>query len=136
MDHLRRGGRVGAAAALLGTALAVKPLLHVENGSIVALEKVRTTSRAVARLVELTAAGCPDGPVALAVHHLGAPERAVDLATRLEERVRGSAGCLISEVGGVVGAHTGPGMLGVVALPGGFEGAGFEGAQPPYRIPG
>lgn len=121
MEYLRRGGRVGAAAALLGTALSVKPLLHVADGNIVAMEKVRTTARAVSRLVELTAEVCPDGPVALAVHHLGAPERAVDLATRLEERLPASTGCVVSEVGAVIGAHTGPGVLGVVALPGGFR---------------
>ncbi|MEU5690478.1 DegV family protein [Actinosynnema sp. NPDC020468] len=118
LDHLRRGGRIGAAAALLGTALAVKPLLHVDDGRIVPLEKVRTMGRAVGRLVDLAAAAAGSGPVGLAVHHLAAPERAAELATRLDERVPGSTGCLISEVGAVIGAHTGPGVLGVVVLPG------------------
>jgi fatty acid-binding protein DegV len=54
----------------------------------------------------------------LAVHHLAAPERAAELATKLDERIPGSSGCLISEVGAVIGAHTGPGVLGVVVLPG------------------
>ncbi|MEV0678130.1 DegV family protein [Actinosynnema sp. NPDC050436] len=121
LDHLRRGGRIGAAAALVGTALAVKPLLHVDDGRIVPLEKVRTTSRAIGRLVDLAAAAAGPGPVGLAVHHLAAPERAAELATSLDERVPGSAGCLISEVGAVIGAHTGPGVLGVVVLPGGYE---------------
>ncbi|MFI9813584.1 DegV family protein [Saccharothrix variisporea] len=121
LDHLRRGGRIGAAAALVGTALAVKPLLHVDDGRIVPLEKVRTTSRAIGRLVDLAAAAAGTGPVGLAVHHLAAPERAAELATRLDERVPGSTGCLISEVGAVIGAHTGPGVLGVVVLPGGYE---------------
>ncbi|GAA3858139.1 DegV family protein [Saccharothrix violaceirubra] len=119
LDHLRRGGRIGAAAALLGTALAVKPLLHVDDGRIVPLEKVRTTARAMARLVDLAVAAAGSGPVGLAVHHLATPERAAELATRLDERVPGSGGCLISEVGAVLGAHTGPGVLGVVVLPGG-----------------
>ncbi|MFD1147349.1 DegV family protein [Saccharothrix hoggarensis] len=121
LDHLRRGGRIGAAAALVGTALAVKPLLHVDDGRIVPLEKVRTMSRAIGRLVDLAASAAGSGPVGLAVHHLAAPERAAELATRLDERVPGSTGCLISEVGAVIGAHTGPGVLGVVVLPGGYS---------------
>jgi DegV family protein with EDD domain len=119
LDHLRRGGRISPTAALLGTALAVKPLLHVDDGRIVPLEKVRTMGRAVGRLVDLAAAAAGSGPVGLAVHHLAAPERAAELAARLDDRVPGSTGCLISEVGAVIGAHTGPGMLGVVVLPGG-----------------
>ncbi|MBB5957751.1 DegV family protein with EDD domain [Saccharothrix tamanrassetensis] len=121
LDHLRRGGRIGAAAALVGTALAVKPLLHVDDGRIVPLEKVRTMGRAIGRLVDLAASAAGSGPVSLAVHHLAAPERAAELATRLDERVPGSTGCLISEVGAVIGAHTGPGVLGVVVLPGSYE---------------
>lgn len=121
LDHLRRGGRIGAAAALVGTALAVKPLLHVDDGRIVPLEKVRTLGRAIGRLVELAAAAAGPGPVGLAVHHLAAPERAAELATLLDERVPDSTGCLISEVGAVIGAHTGPGVLGVVVLPGGIS---------------
>jgi DegV family protein with EDD domain len=121
LEYLRRGGRIGAAAALLGTALAVKPLLHVDRGQIVPLEKVRTTGRAVARLVDLAVAAAGDGPVGLAVHHLGSPDRAAELATRLEEQLPGSVGCLVSEVGAVIGAHTGVGVLGVVVLPGGMD---------------
>ncbi len=118
LEHLRRGGRITNAAALVGTALAVKPVLHVEDGRIVPLEKVRTMSRAIGRLVDLAVLAAGHGPVGLAVHHLAAPERAAELATRLDERVPGSSGCLISEVGAVIGAHTGPGVLGVVVLPG------------------
>ncbi|GAB2971749.1 DegV family protein [Saccharothrix stipae] len=121
LDHLRRGGRIGAAAAFVGTALAVKPLLHVDDGRIVPLEKVRTMGRAIGRLVDLAASAAGSGPVGLAVHHLAAPERAAELAMLLDERVAGSTGCLISEVGAVIGAHTGPGVLGVVVLPGGVS---------------
>lgn len=121
LEYLRLGGRIGAATALLGTALAVKPLLHVSAGKIEPLEKVRTTSRAMSRLVELAVDAAGDGPVALGVHHLGAPERAAELADRLAERLPSAAGCLVSEVGAVIGAHTGTGLLGVVVLPGGLE---------------
>ncbi len=74
LDRLRRGGRIGAAAAFVGTALAVKPLLHVAQGRIVPLEKVRTTARAAQRLVELAVTAAGDGPVDLAVHHLAAAD--------------------------------------------------------------
>ena len=59
LEHLRRGGRIGAAAALLGTALSVKPLLHVVDGAIAPLERVRTTARAIARMEDhaVTSAG-------------------------------------------------------------------------------
>ncbi|GAA4551180.1 DegV family protein [Amycolatopsis samaneae] len=114
LEYLRRGGRIGPAAALLGTALAVKPVLHMADGRIRPLEKVRTMNRAVARLVELAVAAAGQGEVELAVHHLASPERAVELANRLEEAVPGSSGCVVSEIGAVIGAHTGPGVLGVV----------------------
>ena len=120
LEYLRRGGRIGSAAAFLGTALAVKPVLHVKDGHIVPLEKVRTTNRAVARLVDLaeqaTDATGADS-VELAVHHLAAHDRAVELATRLDERISPASGCLVSELGAAIGAHTGPGMLGVVVCP-------------------
>lgn len=114
LEHLRRGGRMGTAAALLGTALAVKPLLGMEDGTIKPVEKVRTMHRAIARLVELAVEAAGDGPIEVAVHHLASPERAVELANRLEERLAVRGGCLVSELGAVIGAHTGPGVIGVV----------------------
>jgi DegV family protein with EDD domain len=114
LEHLRRGGRIGPAAALLGTALAVKPVLHIADGKICPLEKVRTMNRALARLVELAVQTAGDEVVEIAVHHLASPDRAVELANRLEERVPRSSGCVVSELGAVIGAHTGPGVLGVV----------------------
>jgi DegV family protein with EDD domain len=117
LEYLRRGGRIGAAAALVGTALSVKPVLYVADGRIVPLEKVRTASRALARLVDLGVAAAGGGRVEVAVHHLAASERAAELAGRLEERLPRSSGCVVSELGAVIGAHTGPGVLGVVVLP-------------------
>ncbi|WP_343959248.1 DegV family protein [Pseudonocardia alaniniphila] len=117
LDRLRRGGRIGPAAALVGTALAVKPLLHVAQGRIVPLEKVRTTARAVQRLVELAVRAAGDGPVDLAVHHLGAAARAEEVAALLRERLPQATRLLVSEVGAVIGAHVGLGLLGVVVVP-------------------
>ncbi len=114
LEHLRRGGRIGAAAALVGAALAVKPLLHVIDGKIAPLEKVRTASKAVARLEDLAVEAAADGAVDIAVHHLAAQEKADGLAERLGKRVPGLRSLYLSEVGAVVGAHVGPGLLGVV----------------------
>lgn len=117
LEHLRRGGRITARQAILGTALSVKPILHVVDGGIELLEKVRTTSRAMAHLEERVAEAAAESAVDVAVHHLQQPERAQGLADRLRERVPGLRQLYISEVGAVVAAHTGPGLLGVVVAP-------------------
>jgi DegV family protein with EDD domain len=70
LEYLRRGGRIGAAAAFLGSALAIKPLLHLVDGHIEPLEKVRTAARAIARLEELAVERDGEGPFDVAVHHL------------------------------------------------------------------
>ncbi|MEU2163148.1 DegV family protein [Streptomyces chengbuensis] len=117
LEYLRRGGRIGAAQALFGSALAVKPLLQLEGGRIELKEKVRTASKAIARLEELAAERAGAGRVDIAVHHLAAPERASALAERLRERVPNLGELHVSEVGAVIGAHTGPGLLGAVVSP-------------------
>ena len=131
LEHLRRGGRIGAAAAALGTALSVKPLLHVVDGRLESLEKVRTSARALVRLVELVARAAGDAPTALAVHHLGAPERAEALVAALRERLPSITELHVSSVGAVVGAHLGPGMVGVVVCPGGAGDPGPGGLSTP-----
>ncbi|MEU9789224.1 DegV family protein [Streptomyces sparsogenes] len=117
LDYLRRGGRIGAAQALLGSALAVKPLLQLDEGRIELREKVRTASRAIARLEEIVVERAGRSPVDIAVQHLAASDRATALAERLRERVPGLAELYVSEVGAVIGAHTGPGLLGAVVSP-------------------
>ncbi|QZY30249.1 DegV family protein [Nocardioides coralli] len=116
LDYLRRGGRIGAASALLGGALAVKPLLTIEDGRVATLEKVRTSGRALARLAELAVEAAGDGPVEIGVAHLANPDRADHLAdqlgTRLVDNLDGRA-VRCGEVGAVLGAHVGPGMLAV-----------------------
>jgi DegV family protein with EDD domain len=118
LEYLRRGGRIGQAAAWLGSALAAKPLLHVDSGRVVPLERVRTGSRARARLVELAVEAAGPAPCQLAVHHLAAAERATELVTQLRSRLPMLSECFVSEVGAAIGAHAGPGMLGIVVLPG------------------
>jgi DegV family protein with EDD domain len=115
LEFLRRGGRIGAASALLGTALSVKPILHVEDGAIDVHERVRTTTRALARMVDLAVAAAGDGDVDLAVHHMAAPQRGADLLaaieSRLSDRLKDS---YLTEIGAAVGAHVGPGLASVV----------------------
>ncbi|RPE34760.1 DegV family protein [Kitasatospora cineracea] len=117
LEHLRRGGRIGTAQALVGSALAVKPLLHLSGGRIEPLEKVRTASRAIARLEEIAVEWAAQQPVDITVHHLAAAHRAEPLAERLRERVPGLRELYVSEVGAVIGAHVGPGLLAVVVSP-------------------
>jgi DegV family protein with EDD domain len=119
LEHLRRGGRIGAASAFLGSALAIKPILELADGHIRPLEKVRTSSRALARLEELAteAADLAGGDVDIAVHHLDSQSRAEDLAGRLRERVPSAAEVGVVELGAVVGAHVGPGTLAVAVSP-------------------
>lgn len=117
LEYLRRGGRISATAATLGSALAVKPLLHLADGRIEPLERVRTASRALARLEELVVAEAGERVVDVGVQHLAAADRAEDLAERLRSRLPGLRSLYVGEVGAVVGAHVGPGMLGVVLAP-------------------
>jgi DegV family protein with EDD domain len=120
LEHLRRGGRIGAASALLSSALAIKPLLALSEGHINPIEKVRTAARALSRLEELAlraveAAGGPG--VDIAVHHLDSQTRASDLVDRLRARVPSSTTVILVELGAVVGAHVGPGTIAVAVSP-------------------
>ncbi|MGH3647760.1 MAG: DegV family protein [Micromonosporaceae bacterium] len=111
LEYLRRGGRIGAAEALLGTALAVKPILQFVDGSVVIKEKVRTAGRALARLEQLAVAAAGDGAVDVAVHHLDAAERAAELGDHLRTALPELGALYTSELGGAVGAHVGPGSV-------------------------
>ncbi len=117
LEYLRRGGRIGKAAALVGSALSVKPLLHLVDGNVTPLEKVRTTSKALTRLEELTLERVGDGAADVAVQHLANADRAHALAARIQESAGGAVAVTVGEVGAVVGAHVGPGMIAVAVCP-------------------
>jgi DegV family protein with EDD domain len=117
LEHLRRGGRIGTAAAMVGSALAVKPLLHLVDGRLEPLERVRTAARALSRLEDIVVTSAGSRRVDVGVQHLAAGERAGELAERLRARLPGLRTLLVGEVGAVVGAHVGPGMIGVVVAP-------------------
>src|SRR5688572_28608556 len=115
LEFLRRGGRIGAAQAFLGSALKIKPILSIE-GEILPVERVRTSGRAFERLVreleERHAAGYDE----FVIQHVRAPEVVERLAERGRE-IYGRGPEFVSELGPVIGTHTGPGLVGVTALP-------------------
>lgn len=119
LEYLRRGGRIGAAAALLGGALAVKPLLRIADGRVENLERLRTASRALSRMEDLAVDAAGEGPVQVTVAHLANPDRAAaltaSLTERLGDRLVGEVDC--GELGAVLGAHVGPGMVAVCVAP-------------------
>jgi DegV family protein with EDD domain len=111
LDYLRRGGRIGAARAWIGTTLKIKPILTLEE-EITPIERVRTRSRAFERMVDYGRERHDAGADAWVVQHVQDPEN----AQRLVEACRpffGSDPVFTSEVGPVIGAHVGPGLLGI-----------------------
>ncbi|HEX7746389.1 MAG TPA: DegV family protein [Micromonosporaceae bacterium] len=115
LEFLRRGGRINAASALLGTALSVKPIMHMVDGGILLRDKVRTASRGLARLADLAVEAAADADVDIAVHHLAAETRAAQLAETLANRLGGQLkDRYLTEIGAVVAAHVGPGLVCVV----------------------
>ncbi len=113
LEFLHRGGRIGGAARFLGTALNLKPILEVRDGAIEPVERVRTKKKARARLLELLEDRIAQRPqVRLAVLHAAAEQEAQALLDEASERV-GPVETVFSEVSPVVGAHVGPGTLGL-----------------------
>ncbi len=120
LEYLRRGGRIGAAAALLGSALAVKPLLSIVDGRVAQVDRVRTSARALSRLEDLAFEAAGEGMVDVTVAHLANPDAAEQLAEKLQARLEGrvrDAVIGLSEISAVLGAHVGPGMVSVCVAP-------------------
>ncbi len=116
LDHLRRGGRLSAPAAALGTVLGLRPILTLSDGSVALLEKVRTRRAGRDRLVALALADASGRPQArIAVHHLRQPEMAQALADELVAALGDRlVEAVVSESSAVLAAHAGPGVLGIV----------------------
>jgi DegV family protein with EDD domain len=115
LEYLRKGGRIGAAQAWLGSALQIKPILTLVE-EITPVERVRTRRRALERLADYARQRHEDGADAWVVQHIQDPET----ARRLVDQGREIFGCdpvFVSEVGPVIGAHVGPGLLGVGGVP-------------------
>ena len=114
LEYLRRGGRIGAASAWLGSALKIKPILTLDK-EITPIERVRTGAKAVARLIEYAEQRHRDGADAWVVQHIQAPDEAQRLIDATRE-VMGRDPVCVSEIGPVIGAHVGPGLLGFGGL--------------------
>jgi DegV family protein with EDD domain len=115
LEYLRRGGRIGAAQAWVGSALKIKPILTIER-EIQPIERVRTSGRAVERLVGHLQDCRDEGADVYFIQHI----QALDVVERLIERGRAIYGRepeFVSEIGPVIGAHVGPGLFGVTGLP-------------------
>ena len=114
LEFLRRGGRIGRASALLGSVLQVKPVLCIRDGLVTPLERVRTFDRALNRVVELTREVNRGKGVCLIVGHADAQADAERVARELEPI---ADTLMIQPLGPVVGAHAGPGVVGVGCYP-------------------
>jgi DegV family protein with EDD domain len=114
LENLRRSGRIGAAASWLGTALALKPLLRIDDGKLVLAQRVRTTSKATVAMVEQVLAVVGEHRAALAVHHVDNPGGAAEVAATLASALPACRPALITDLGPVLGVHLGPGAVGVV----------------------
>ena len=111
LEYLRKGGRIGAAQAWLGSALQIKPILTLGE-EITPVERVRTRRRAFERMVEYARQRHADGADAWVVQHIQDHETARHLVEECRD-IFGSEPAFVSEVGPVIGAHIGPGMIGV-----------------------
>ena len=114
LENLRRSGRIGAAASWLGTALALKPLLRIDDGKLVLAQRVRTTSKATVAMVEQVLAVVGERRAALAVHHVDNPAGAAEVAATLAGALPGCGPAIVTDLGPVLGVHLGPGAVGVV----------------------
>jgi DegV family protein with EDD domain len=115
LEYLRRGGRIGGAQAWMGSALKIKPILTLD-GEITPIERVRTSQRAFARMVDFLHELHESGRTGWVVQHIQAPDEARGLVERGRE-IFGTEPLFVSEVGPVIGAHVGPGLLGVGGVP-------------------
>ena len=115
LEYLRRGGRIGAASAWLGSALKIKPILTLEQ-QITPIERVRTGAKALKRMVEYAQQLHTDGAHAWVVQHIQAPAEAEHLAGEVQQ-IMGRPPAFVSEIGPVLGTHVGPGLLGVGGVP-------------------
>jgi DegV family protein with EDD domain len=118
LEFLRRGGRIGAASAWIGSTLRVKPILTVEN-EMTPVERVRTSGRAFERMVDYARQRKDSGADAWSAQHINAPDECRRLVERCSE-VFGTPPTIVSEIGPVLSAHTGPGLLGMGAVPSRF----------------
>jgi len=131
LEFLRRGGRIGRASALLGSVLQVKPVLCIRDGLVTPLERVRTFDRALNRIVELTREVDRGKGLCVIVGHGDAEADAERVARELEPVAET---LMIQPLGPVVGAHAGPGVVGVGCYPADLLPLGIKLAVPASSV--
>lgn len=115
LNHLKRGGRISAASALVGSMLGIKPIIHVDQaGALVAVDKVRGRKQSLDYLADRIAKTAAQRPACIRIVHGDALEDAQYLESRIREKLDVQE-CKILYVGPIIGSHTGPGMVAVVA---------------------
>ncbi|BBZ43217.1 DegV family protein [Mycobacterium parmense] len=113
LDNLRRSGRIGGARAWLGTALALKPLLRIDDGKLVLAQRVRTVSNATAAMIERVCELVGEAPAELAVHHVANPEGAAEVAATLAQRLPACEPAIVTPLGPVLALHVGAGAVAI-----------------------
>ncbi len=113
LDNLRRSGRIGGAKAWLGTALALKPLLRLDDGKLVLAQRVRTVSHATEAMIDRVCQVVGQDAAALAVHHVNNPDGAREVAAALGARLPACEPAIITELGPVLALHVGAGAVAV-----------------------
>jgi DegV family protein with EDD domain len=117
LEYLRRGGRIGAAAHLFGSAFAVKPMLTVRRGEVAPLDKTVGADRALRKMVDRAVTVAGGRPVDLAVEHIGADDRVPGVLDALRGRVANVKELLPVLVTSIITAHVGPGAMGITISP-------------------
>ena len=116
LSHLKRGGRISGATALVGTMLNIKPIIHVDNnGALVNVGKCRGRKAAIECLADHLAEDITDTQT-IAIGHGDCPEDVAFLEAKIREKCPGVKEVIVGYVGGVIGAHTGPGVLALFYL--------------------
>lgn len=112
LEFLHRGGRIGNATRFLGTALNIKPILHVVDGRVEPLERVRTRSKAIQRLIDIVSERVGNKPIYFASLHAKEQNGAEDVLARAKSSLNVVEG-FVSEVSPVIGTHVGPGTIAI-----------------------
>ncbi|MCJ7567006.1 MAG: DegV family protein [Anaerolineales bacterium] len=116
LEYLHRGGRIGGASKIFGSALNIKPLLHLYEGHVDTLEKVRTKKKAIDRMLDWIAQYTNGRPIQTAVVHAGVPEEAEALKSRVSKQWE-CPELLLTTLSPAIAIHTGPGTLGLAVCP-------------------
>ena len=113
LDYLKKGGRIGGAAALFGSLLQIKPILTVTDGKTTVLTKVRTKKKAIDKIIDTVMEQNLKSPIkGLIVHHINCESEGQELANKLQDKL-GISNIKIQSIGPIMGLHVGPGSIGV-----------------------